>query len=733
MHSCVWENAMKTMYRSCSPAVWLFLPFVILVWGNVDPAFGDTFAPGQFEEMQGSKKHSAPSFGTMQSGLLTEEEGATEGSAKPAVAPPPVKRPAPGVRTVPEVGEQPLPKIPAQATFLEQPAKPKPVEPKLERQPQFGFQPAPGLPAQESGEKPPVGQRPVGAMPERQPQFGFQPSPSLQTIGTPEQIGGQGSAGPVLERQPQFGFQPGTGTPDLKSTEARQAQEKGFHDWKELWHSVWERSNERYAIRAASTVGHLPQCQGELKIGPVVEKTINAVEQRQYGEATKLLGQYQDRLQCVTPEGARGLDHALSAFFYLTLTELPPAQQRIVVHGAFNLGLLTFDQIQYTGRSWWLPVMHHHRNAVIQHLRAGYEGRELGLWFYDTPAAALIYHGFDAGQTGSDALTGPMFAAFGNPGQFAGGECDLLTMAGADFHCTQSAAAGLGGGGGGGGGGMGAAAGGGTMACVIAAAQSTGHHGMLTCMARAGGGGTMRHAPSAHTGPTIRGVLDNQCAMHSGGDQSSTAEEAPAHISSDEEMEANVQEMLKEILRLAQERQRILREQGVGGRKVEIGPLTGRRGMPAPGQEGTCADGTNAAQRVASLFACTGGSGFGGTSAGLPEDGGATVSYPAPGATTGGTGLSEMIACSMQGGGLIRSDPTDERCTVMTCPQGSETCSCDGDAGGRGPGRMEAKAERELREFREGGGRRGAITDPPRDLFMSPAQPGSLQQRMQMP
>jgi hypothetical protein len=199
----VWENVMNTMYTRCSPAVWLFLPFVILLWGGMDVAGGDTFAPGRFDQLQDDKKLSNPSFVPMQSGVKIEES-ATESSEEPAVKPPEMKMPAPKARTTPVVGVQPKPSLPAKGTSVESPVMQKPTGPRGERQPQFGFQPAPGLPAQGSAVDTPMGQKPGGVVPERRPQFGFQPSSEM-----PDQM----PVGSVPERQPQFGFQPSPGMP----------------------------------------------------------------------------------------------------------------------------------------------------------------------------------------------------------------------------------------------------------------------------------------------------------------------------------------------------------------------------------------------------------------------------------------------------------------------------------------------------------------------------------------
>ena len=80
------------------------VPVLVLFCGVLSPAYGDSFAPGMFQQIEDAGKLSAPSFEQMQSGMVLGEQAAPEESLDGA---PPAREPAslldgrPGVRPQP--------------------------------------------------------------------------------------------------------------------------------------------------------------------------------------------------------------------------------------------------------------------------------------------------------------------------------------------------------------------------------------------------------------------------------------------------------------------------------------------------------------------------------------------------------------------------------------------------------------------------------------------------------
>ena len=122
-----------------------------------------------------------------------------------------------------------------------------------------------------------------------------------------------------------------------------------YEPWEALWMDVWQKSNAIYRIGAADTVKQVPVCSGNLGLEVIVAQTVRAVRNRKFGDAVNWMAQFQDRSLCLHYEGARGLEFALTSYAYRAFKELPADQQRIAIHGTFNLGMLAYGQISYTG------------------------------------------------------------------------------------------------------------------------------------------------------------------------------------------------------------------------------------------------------------------------------------------------------------------------------------------------------------------------------------------------
>ncbi|MDO8597851.1 MAG: hypothetical protein Q7R45_14670, partial [Sulfuricaulis sp.] len=136
---------------------------------------------------------------------------------------------------------------------------------------------------------------------------------------------------------------------------------------------------------------------GNLGFDVLVKNTIQAVALKKYGDATRFMGQFQDRSLCLTRQGARGLEFALAMYVHRAVTLLPPQQAQLAVMGVMNLGMQTFDQLQYTGQSWWLPMVNIDYGR-IQPLMAGYPRSELGLWMYDFRRGMMVQSGLQDGM-----------------------------------------------------------------------------------------------------------------------------------------------------------------------------------------------------------------------------------------------------------------------------------------------------------------------------------------------
>lgn len=514
---------------------------------------------------------------------------------------------------------------------------------------------------------------------------------------------------------------------------AQSARSSGphYHQWRPLWRYVWSAAKRNYNMHPARSVARSPNCPANLRIGPIVERTIDATARHRYGDTVNALGRFQARLLCLSPDGAHGVDFALSAFNALAVRDLRGRELDQAVTGSFNLGLLAFDAIQYSGRSWWLPVMYHDYYTE-RFLIAHYPGQNLGLWLYDVESGSLRQVKF--GGRDWRIYTGLMHA-FAHPGVFDRGECSLLGMAAMGFSCGRGGAdrrsMGSGTGSGGAGGlGMGGGSGGATS-CMISAALHTGSLGSLSCMARAGGLGGFHMPATAAAHVQVRGVIDSQCAMNgganddngksgspksgskhadaknshwydglvngaknfwkglhfagggsSGGGSSSASsghskpppEPQPGSFGYAQQMAARKAYFDKERAKL---KKHGLKKFHKGGGHAVNGGLTSGGGCGGHG--------TNAAAQVAAMFACTGtGSTRGGMSASGPRfpgaGGGGSFSMPGPGGGSGAPG--GLMSCAMQGGGLVRSSRNDKRCQQSYCARGAR-CSCNG-GGSRG-------------------------------------------------
>ncbi len=508
--------------------------------------------------------------------------------------------------------------------------------------------------------------------------------------------------------------------------------------WGALWDVSWRRAAFYYPIEAAASTLQEPACQGNLGLDVLVKNTITAVALRKYGDATRFMGQFQDKSLCLTRDGARGVEFALAMFVHRAVTTLPPQQAQIAVSGVMNLGLQSFDQLQYTGQSWWL-VMVNMDYAAIQPLMTGYPRSELGLWMYDFRRGMLVQSGLVNGMDN-------VLFSMQNLNNFGNGSCMLLDMSSNGFICPDDVGAG--------GNGKGGAAGmeppGGIPAsgamCVLDSVRASGVRGQFACMSRAIAGITVdpRAAASdlAKQASQQPGVKDKFCALSDEAGGTTTTETttttttepgkwqkfkdgvgkvvdvvasvaaavfdktppvisdvAPLASGSGVDMGRGVLQILQE--KGAKNNSELGTEEGNeayynrrAGRVTTDPQANQGRTVNDPMNPGSCGGkGSNAAARAKSLYACTMGSDM---TARQPSAGMGGVKNPGSQGPTPNPLIAMIdpeqaagpmpgaMSCGMESGDLARNGPNDPRCAAMSCVQG-QACPCNrgGLAGGQ--------------------------------------------------
>jgi hypothetical protein len=515
--------------------------------------------------------------------------------------------------------------------------------------------------------------------------------------------------------------------------------------WDVLWDVTWKRAAFYYQIQAAPATLQDPTCQGNLGFDVLVKNTIQAVSLKKYGDATRFMGQFQDRSLCLTRQGARGLEFALAMYVHRAVTLLPPQQAQLAVMGVMNLGLQTFDQLQYTGQSWWLPMVNIDYGR-IQPLMAGYPRGELGLWMYDFRRGMMVQSGL---QDGIDRVLWSMQRL----DNFGRGTCMLLDMSATDFICQDFA--GAGGGGKSGSAGMMAPPGGipaSGVACVLDSVKSSGVRGQFACMSRAIAGMTpdprTAGADLAKQASQQPGIRDKFCALseEAGGTTATdqdTKKKEPGLLDKIGDAAGKVKDVVVSVLLAvfdktppvvdvaaqaaspegADAARGVLQSLQAGAATKNLGDTgdpedfykaregrvttdpqanKGRTINDPMNPSGGCgSNGSNAAARAKSLYQCTMGSdmtprqpsgGMGGVrNPGSPSPiPNPTIALFDPSQAAGP--IPGAISCMMESGDLARNGPNDQKCAAMHCMQG-ETCPCNRTSGMSGGQPMELKSQ----------------------------------------
>ncbi len=528
-------------------------------------------------------------------------------------------------------------------------------------------------------------------------------------------------------------------------TAQSRAQQALPRTWDALWDVTWQRAAFYYPIQAASSTQQDASCQGNLGLDVLVKNTITAVSLKKYGDATRFMGQFQDKSLCLTRDGARGLEFALATYVHRAVTQLPPQQAQIAVMGVTNLGMQTFDQLQYTGQSWWL-MMVNIDYARIKPLMTAYPRGDLGLWMYDFRRGMMVQSGL---VDGMDRVLWSMQ----NLDNFGRGSCMLLDMSSNNFVCPDAAGTGANGKGGAGGmeppGGIPASG----VACVLDSVTSSGVRGQFACMSRAIAGMTVdprtAGADLAKQASQQPGIKDKFCALsdEAGGTAGSdtttttTTTKEPGKWEKFKDGVGKVKDVVVSVVVaifdktppvvdvIAQAASaegadavrgglQMLQEGGAAktyddtgsveaylekrAGRVVTDPQANKRTVNDPSNPNNGCSGSassNAAARAKSLYACTAGSdmtprqpgtGLGGVknpgSAGPTPN--PTIALFDPSQAAGP--LPGAMACMMEAGDLARNGPNDQRCAAMRCMPG-EVCPCNRGGGIAGGQPMEMK------------------------------------------
>jgi hypothetical protein len=449
--------------------------------------------------------------------------------------------------------------------------------------------------------------------------------------------------------------------------------------WDVLWMDVWQKTNQIYRIDVADTVRQTPGCTGNLGLEVIVEQTVRAVRDRKYGDAVKYMAQFQDRSLCLNVEGVRGLDAALSRYTERAIRELPADQQRIAIHGTFNLGMLAYDQISDTGRSCWQGIVGFMYYPQMVAQMNTYPAQELGLWSFNYQNGLLVQ------STSQQALLDKL-ATLANPSTIAS-----TTTNGGSGPAQSAGSGNTGGGFKAGSAGTGAD----LVGCLVAASGSSGGRGMFTCMQKA----TVGIRPSVVDvlagpfDPSVS-VRDPQCARSEGGGGSSKDtgnKTTPPKKTDDRGVFVKFWDYLWGNPPPSQKTGKCAGIDGctdIDPKAPKPPPGNYRTAQGDPGAEitvgGGCGNPSNAARRAQAVYDCYQGGGTAAAGGASPKPGGPGVIDPTIALTTepqtSGTAAG-MLACLSQGGSLVRLSVNDPRCLKAKCVQG-EQCSCEGAVAG---------------------------------------------------
>jgi hypothetical protein len=201
-----------------------------------------------------------------------------------------------------------------------------------------------------------------------------------------------------------------------------------------LVESTHERVFGRHRAEVAQQLVANPLCA---KVGSLEElEPFLAVDSSgQDGALMKALGSLQASLMCVNSNGARTYD----LFFATLLSQgllLPDSERAQLYNAYFNAALLSFDQVQHTGRSLIQMFFTAHSSEVRTVLK-NYPVTRRGLFAFGPRSGQLVQlPGPSCGRRTCKSVLTRLLDTFEEPGLLGLGRCPLTMLAVSDFRCT---------------------------------------------------------------------------------------------------------------------------------------------------------------------------------------------------------------------------------------------------------------------------------------------------------
>lgn len=505
-----------------------------------------------------------------------------------------------------------------------------------------------------------------------------------------------------------------------------------YADFGSAWREIMQKSRAGQGIEIATTMKAEPACVDAPQLLDAVPHAIVAMNSKRYGDYVNVLATFQRRLLCLNAKSVRTIDALLAAYLAGATGSMSAPEARKVRRGLFNLGLLTFDQLQSSGASFWWQIIAMRENEYKEILRQ-YPAKELGIFAYDVRFGELKRIRLNnAAELMLDALmrSEDLFSKHCYIGDMVQKskkkkhgiktniDASLLqcgsndSPSGADSNNIGKSNIPS------------------RMSCLVAVVNSTGVRGQISCVRKVFDslGPDVRNPRPGEA--DLKGVPDRMCALSQ--PDGGTAPKNDDKTAIDMESEKNVLEklwdsvkdaVLPEPLSLAEkfaseeaavtsgtvlkvqqeawfkdhladipaervaeerekwnnmtteERQKFIKETNATkpkGRPVVDGPTTGD----------PCSDPTGAYARTQAAYQCLMGEAIRGRTAPSGPPG------PRPSMRGGAIGLSvnpeheefqpsAAMSCFMQGGENIRLNVVDSRCAVARCAD-PDNCTCNG-------------------------------------------------------
>jgi hypothetical protein len=129
-------------------------------------------------------------------------------------------------------------------------------------------------------------------------------------------------------------------------------------DWSETWGQIRKAAQSGQLIQVAKTRANDAGCTDARKLLDAIPLLAAAMDAGRYGDALKILAQFQTHLLCLNQESIVVVDFLLAFYSSDGVSKLGDKDEDRLLHALFQLGLLTFDQVTDTENStWWMMVV----------------------------------------------------------------------------------------------------------------------------------------------------------------------------------------------------------------------------------------------------------------------------------------------------------------------------------------------------------------------------------------